>query len=109
MYSMDYIKLGNRIKEERNKRHVTRENMSEALDITASYLGHIERGERCVTLDTLTRIANYFELSLDYLLRDSLLVNEGETRDKWNQLIYGRTEKEIDALMDVIKTINGLL
>ena len=69
---MDKIALGKRVKEARNKAHITQEVLAEKADIAVSYLGEIERGEKTPSLDVLTGIANSLEVSCDYLLRDSV-------------------------------------
>jgi transcriptional regulator with XRE-family HTH domain len=106
---MDYCKLGKRIKEERVERHISREKMAEDLNISASYVGHIERGERCLTVETLVYIASYFELSVDYLLRDSLELTTHDLDKAWSKLIDGKTSEEKQALIDVFNRINRLI
>lgn len=109
MANMDYGMLGKRIKEERVKRHISREKMAEDLDISASYVGHIERGERCLTVETLVYIADYFKLSVDYLLRDSLKLFSDDLDTVWNELIEGKTSEEKQALIEVFSRINHLI
>lgn len=55
---MDYTRLGKRIKEERLRLNLTQEKLSEKVGISTAYLGQIERGERCITLDKLIPLAN---------------------------------------------------
>lgn len=106
MYSMDYSKLGERIREERLKRHVTQAELAEAVDISTTYIGQIERGEKSLTLDTLVKIVNYFDVTVDYLLRDSLEEYHSEDIDEWNRLITGKSTKERQAMIDIIKKVN---
>ena len=47
---MDYIALGRRIKEERLKLNMTQERLVEEVNLSTSYIGQIERGERKLTL-----------------------------------------------------------
>ena len=54
---MDYTRLGKRIKEERLRLNLTQEKLSEKVGISTAYLGQIERGERCITLDKLIPLA----------------------------------------------------
>ena len=56
---MDYTRLGKRIKEERLRLNLTQEKLSEKVGISTAYLGQIERGEHCITLDKLIPLANY--------------------------------------------------
>ncbi len=68
---MDRIAFGKRVKESRNKAGFTQEVLAEKADITVSYLGEIERGEKTPSLDVLINIADSLEVSCDYLLRDN--------------------------------------
>lgn len=100
---MDYSKLGERIREERLKRHLTQEKLAEAVDISTTYMGQIERGEKSLTLDTLVKITNNFDVTADYLMRDSLSAYRLEDHEEWNRLLDGRTTEEKRILMDVVK------
>lgn len=105
MYKVDYVKFGERVKEERLKRYLTQEKLAEALDISTSYVGQIERGIRCPTMDTLVSIANVFELSIDYLLRDSLLTAKDTTGEEWERLTKGKTVEEKKRLIEVVEAV----
>lgn len=102
MDSMDYGKLGNRIKEERKKRGISREKIAEELNISASYVGQIERAERCLTVDTLVSIANILGLSVDYLLCDSLDAAKDTTGEEWKRLTQGKTVEEKKILIEMV-------
>lgn len=103
---MDYKKLGTRIKEERIKRHLTQDKLAEAVDLSISHIGHIERGEKSLALDTLINITNFFGLSLDYLLRDSLIEANDTTEEEWKRLTQGKTSEEKRKLIKVIVAID---
>ena len=65
---MDYKRLGERIREERLRLHLTQARLVEDVDISDTYMGAIERGERSLTLDTLVRLVNRLGVTVDYLL-----------------------------------------
>ena len=69
---MDYKRLGIRIRQMRHSKGITQSVLAEKAGISASFLGHIERGSRVASLDTLVKIANTLECGLDALLTDSL-------------------------------------
>lgn len=69
---MDYVGLGRRLRAERKRHRMTQEDLAEKVGISLSFLGHIERGSRKASIETLVNIANALEISLDYLLEDSL-------------------------------------
>lgn len=71
MNNINYVNLGEKIKTARKERGYTQEKLAEICDISTGFLGHIERGTRKLSLDTLFCIATVLHVSLDYLLLDS--------------------------------------
>jgi len=94
--------LGNRIREERLKLNLTQEKLSESVDISNSYMGQIERGERNVTLDTLIRIANRLSVTIDYLLKESINIDDKYV-NQLMQLMDGKTDNQKHMALDVVK------
>ena len=70
---MDYESLGMRIRRARKAAGMTQADLAEKLGISTSFLGHIERGTRKASLDTLVKMANELGVSLDSLAADSLV------------------------------------
>jgi transcriptional regulator with XRE-family HTH domain len=60
--------LGTRIKYLREKQDLSQTRLASSLDITNTQLSRYESGDRKPDPETITRIANYFEVSTDYLL-----------------------------------------
>ncbi len=103
---MNYINLGKRIREARNQKRLTQESLGEAAEITSSYIGQIERGERKVTLGKIVRISEVLGVSLD-----TLVCGDIENLDKNFSEIVTREikncgSKEKAIIIDIIKTIN---
>ena len=94
---MDYTRLGKRIKEERLRLNLTQEKLSEKVGISTAYLGQIERGERCITLDKLIPLANYLGVTVDFLLTDYIVTDEDNSLNILTQLFRGKTVEEILA------------
>ena len=72
---MLYQGLGKRIRQQRKLLRMTQEQLAERAGISLSFLGHIERGTRKASLDTLVRICNALQVSPQLLLQDSLADN----------------------------------
>lgn len=58
----------NRISALRNSRHLTQDDMSAMLGISRAALSHYEQGRREPDYDTLIKIADFFKVSLDYIM-----------------------------------------
>ena len=67
--------LGKRIKEERVRVGMTREEMASCAGVSVAYIGFIERGGRSVTLEKLVPIAKCLGVTLDSLLREDPLTS----------------------------------
>ena len=62
------MKLAERLKELRKERSVRQEQVAVALDISMSAYCNYEQGKREPTASILVRMADYYDVSLDYLL-----------------------------------------
>lgn len=103
---MDYAKLGEKIKRERVHNRLTQEMLAEMAEITSSYVGQIERGERKVTLSKLVRIANVLNVSVDYLLSDTIDMIEDDLEIEVKNAMNNMGEKDKKMVIDIIKIIN---
>lgn len=65
---IDYIQMGKRIMERRKELHLTQEALAEQAGISASFIGHIERGSRIASLDTMLAICIALDASMDFII-----------------------------------------
>ncbi len=65
---MDYYAMGQRIRRLRKAKCLTLEQLAEMADMSASFLGHIERGSRIASLETLVKLCRVLETSPNELL-----------------------------------------
>lgn len=102
---MDYTGLGKRIREERKKLNLTQAELAEAIDISDTYMGAIERGERSLTLDTLVRLVNRLGVTVDYMLADSVADNDSNIIEQFKQIIDGQPLERKQMAINVLRTI----
>lgn len=103
--NMDYKRLGERIREERLKRNLTQAQLAEAVDISDTYMGAIERGERSLTLDTLVRLVNRLGVTVDYLLVDSVTNNDENVVNQFRQIIDNQPAERKQMALGVLRVI----
>ena len=72
---IDYISIGNRIKEMRVAKSWTQAKLAEESGIEPSNISHIERAATKLSLPTLVNIANALEVTLDEIVYASLIKN----------------------------------
>ena len=68
--NFDYSALGERIRKVRKEKHFTQEQLAEACNLSAAHIGHIERGTRALSIESLITISKVLNISTDYLLLD---------------------------------------
>jgi len=64
---VNYKSLGERIQRRRQQLGLSQSGAAEKLELSTSFYSRVERGEKVASLETIIKIANIFELSLDYL------------------------------------------
>ena len=60
--------FGSRLKEQRQKCHMTQEDVGRLLGITTTQAGDMERGKTATTMPRLCLLCEHFNISADYLL-----------------------------------------
>ena len=65
---MDYQALGLRIRTRRCAKQMTQEQLAKQIGISTSFLGHIERGSRVLSVETLMSVCNALEMTPNDLL-----------------------------------------
>ena len=69
---MDYEALGKRVRTQRKLQDMTQEELAAAINVSTSFIGHIVRGTRKLSVETLVSLADALKISCDMLLQDSL-------------------------------------
>ena len=97
---MDYVDLGKRVRMQRIARGWTQENLAREIGVSTSFIGHIERGSRKASIDTLVLLANALEVSTDDLLGGSLKPR----KDDW-LLVRSLTNNQKAAMKQMLYTM----
>ena len=72
MHTIDYVEIGRKIRQARIELGLSQEKLAEQCSISTSFLGHIERGTRKMSLETMIALCSVLHISTDYLLMDEL-------------------------------------
>ncbi|MDA2274067.1 transcriptional regulator [Bacillus thuringiensis] len=83
--------FGNIIRDLRKQKGITQKELAQSLKLSESTIGMYERNERQPDYNTLIRIADYFNVSTDFLLGRDFNVKED------------RNNKELDQWLNDIK------
>ena len=110
---MDYNKIiGANIRYERKLRDMTIEELAEVIGMAPGFLGLIERGQRGTTIKNLCKLADFFSLTLDDMIKRSLGFAEGNRKTPKElklmtamSLIENMDEKELDFVVEMMKRL----
>ena len=69
---IDYLLVGSKIKEKRKSCGMTQEQLAEMCDLSVSYIAHIERGTKSLSLESAVKVSNALGVSLDFLILDEI-------------------------------------
>ena len=64
----NYVIIGRRIRELRLEKRMTQADLAEKIDMSVTYMSHIETAKRKASLESLLRISNALEITMDRLL-----------------------------------------
>jgi len=79
---MDYIAIGNRIREKRKEHKLTQQKLAEMTGLSINYVGNIERANGIPSIETLVKIANALQISVDFLLQLDLVKVKADAIDE---------------------------
>ena len=65
---MNYSLMGAKLRKARKRMRMTQEQAAEKVDMSASMIGHIERGSRIPSVDTIVRLCKLYNVSADVIL-----------------------------------------
>ncbi len=102
---MNRIALGKRLREERLHSGLTQEQVAEAINVSTTYIGLIEHGERSVTLDKLILLSQCFHVSIDYLLQDAIPLTNTIQEKQLLSLWHKANEQERETILSLIRSI----
>lgn len=103
---MDFIKLGKKIRKERQRLSLTQEKLAERLDISESFLGQIERAETKLSIETLIKIASELNVSTDYLLMDSINSEPIAALNEIELMLSTKSPEQLKALLKIIRVLS---
>ena len=102
---MNFLALGIRIKNKRLSKNFTQEQLAEKVELSAVYIGQIERGERKMTIETLVKLANALDSSIEELLSDSTHKNKNSKLQELIDVAQNLNYSDLNKAINVIKAM----
>ena len=72
---------GSRIRSLRKKRGLTQEQLAEKMNVSTPYIAKIETGKQTGPVELAVEFAEFFEVSLDYLLAEKEILRRNRSAD----------------------------
>lgn len=99
--TLDNRDIGNRIRELRERLGYTRDEFSNLIGISTTFLARIERAEKTMSLATFSKIAKGLNVSADFILYG----NNPIDRQDINAIIKQIPIKELKVVQDILSAI----
>ena len=102
---MEYASIGHNSRKRRDEIGITQEALAEMVELSTSYMGAIERGEKLPKLTVFIRIANALEISADRLLSGVLTVGNEIVASDLSKQIAHLPSREQRRILKVVQAM----
>lgn len=103
--TINYAKIGKRIKNKRMELKITQEQMASDLNLSTYYISKIENGKATATLDTLAYISQYLKLDLSYVTSGTSTIEDTYYIDELNQICSKANKKQLSLIIRLAKAV----
>lgn len=97
--------MGLRIKGIRESMHMNKEQFSKLIGISGQYLGVVESGRSCLSIEKLKKLCDLSNLSSDYILFGKNM----EVKYQTNELLNNFTHEQIELGCDTLKKLASFI
>ncbi len=110
MQDLDYGKIGMRIRQARKAKKLTQSELAGQCGISMSFLGHIERGTRIMSLETFVNLCEALDADAGEFLWGQTRPSDSRLGYAWKQ--QGKSEQDsysmyIRIMQSVAEIMNG--
>lgn len=102
---LDYKVIGSKIRKLRNDKKMTQEELRYKVNISKSYMSHIETGSTKLSLITLVSIANSLCVGIDQLLGTNINLSTHSFVIDIQELIEDCNSYELNAMIEAMRLV----
>ena len=99
--------IGKRIRQCRKKKGLTIENLAEKAEITPTFLGEVERGNKLPSIHTFIKIVNALDVSFDYILSEKVTASKPIVVNALTKKIMNFNTYQLKMLEKMVDTIDS--
>ncbi len=107
MKELDYAGIGMRIRQVRKVKGWSQDQLAKKCGISMSFLGHIERGTRIMSLETFVSICSALDAGADELLWGEVQPSDA-VLDMWNPSEQKADQKETDSYSMYVRIMKSV-
>jgi transcriptional regulator with XRE-family HTH domain len=104
-----YKIIGQRIKDIRMKKQMTQAALAEKIDMSATYMSHIETGKKRASFESLLLITNALEITMDHLIIGNQTNEPAEYLMNLALLLEDCTEREMRLFYEITFSVKKYL
>ena len=98
--------IGKRIRQIREEKEITRDQLAASAEITTKFLYELENGKKGLSATTLLKIANALSCSCDYILLGAERVDGSYGMESYDtQLLKGFNEKQCKTISKMLQLL----
>ncbi len=97
--------LGKRIRSLRRLNDLSQEQLGEKANISAKYIGEVERGKANLTIDILEKISIALNVDLSDLFDSHHELRRGELKKAITSLIKDASDQDLQIIFRILKSI----
>jgi transcriptional regulator with XRE-family HTH domain len=99
--AVNFILIGRRVREIRLQKQISQEILAEWIDMSVTYISHIETAKKHASLEALVRIANVLGTTVDQLLNGNQENDQEEYKVELVQLLDDCTSYEKRVIYEI--------
>lgn len=108
MYELDYSKMGARICQIRKLKGLSQIELAKKCGISLSFMGHIERGTKKMSMDTFATLCRELETDADGLLWGVAQPSEAAIQGMWKRLDQ-KKEDSYSMYIRIMKSVAEIM
>jgi transcriptional regulator with XRE-family HTH domain len=107
--SLNFKIIGKRIKESRERQHITQTKLAERIDMSVSYISHIETAKKKASLEVLVLISNELGITVDELLSGNQIHDFNEYHTDMELLMSDCSSHEKRVIFEIVSALKATL
>jgi len=101
--------IGRRIKESRMRQHISQTKLAERIDMSVSYISHIETAKKKASLEALVLISNELGTTMDALLYGNQIHDSDEYHTDMELLMSDCSSYEKRFIFEIARALKATL